>query len=179
MTSRERVKRILEHKEADRIPIHNNPWGATVRRWRKEGLPDFMPVEDYFGYELVNFGFDLSPRFPAEVFQENATYIVERTPTGGIRKNFRDYSTTPEIIDWPIKKKDDWLKIKERLKSGYTKVNYAALYNRYHREQSKGRYLCISGDLHQQRGIAGFNGYWSGMGAGEDRDSGKSLPGYV
>ena len=32
MTSRERVQRMFEHKEADRIPIWENPWATTLER---------------------------------------------------------------------------------------------------------------------------------------------------
>ena len=45
---------------------------------------------------------------------------------GGKRKNFRDYSTTPEIVDWPIKTKDDWKEIKKRLKPDFTRVDWAS-----------------------------------------------------
>ncbi len=35
LTPRERFRLALDHKEADRIPIHDSPWAATVSRWRK------------------------------------------------------------------------------------------------------------------------------------------------
>ena len=38
MTSRERVARMFEHREADRIPIWENPWATTLDRWKKQGL---------------------------------------------------------------------------------------------------------------------------------------------
>jgi len=37
MTSRERVRLALEHKQADRVAIHDSPWGTTMARWRSEG----------------------------------------------------------------------------------------------------------------------------------------------
>ena len=43
----------LDHKEPDRVPIHDNPWWATVDRWRSEGLPSGVEPMDYFGYEIV------------------------------------------------------------------------------------------------------------------------------
>ncbi len=141
MTSRERVLLALQHKEADRIPIHDSPWGATIERWRKEGLPSDILVEDYFGYEIAGFSADTSPRFPAEVLEETDEFIIARDSFGGIRKNFKDYSTTPEIIDWPVKSREDWYRIKERLQPSEDRVDWKGLewaYN-YHRE--KGRFL--------------------------------------
>ena len=46
MTSRERVLLALNHKEADRVAIHDSPWGTTITRWRKEGLPEKQSPHD-------------------------------------------------------------------------------------------------------------------------------------
>lgn len=104
-SSRERVLTTLKHKNADRIPIQDSPWGSTVDRWRAEGLPSGISPADYFGYEMTGFGADTSPQFPVEVIKEDNEYIIERDSFGGIRKNHRDRSTTPQIIDYPCKKK--------------------------------------------------------------------------
>jgi len=141
MTSRERVRMALEHKEPDRVPIQDSIWGATVSRWHKEGLPEEIPVSEYFGFEMVGFGADLSPRFPVKVLERNETYIIETTPYGGVRKNFRDYSTTPEIIDWPIKSKEDWYKIKDRLQPDITRVDWVSSLNAYNRAYEDGKFI--------------------------------------
>ncbi|HOK28993.1 MAG TPA: uroporphyrinogen decarboxylase family protein [bacterium] len=144
MTSRERVRMTLEHREPDRVPIHDSLWVATVSRWHKEGLPEEIPVSEYFDYEIVGFGADLSPRFPVKVLERNETYIVETTPYGGIRRNFRDYSTTPEIIDWPVKSKEDWYKIKDRLQPNITRVNWVSSLNDYSRTYGDGKFVTYS-----------------------------------
>lgn len=144
MTSRERVRMTLEHREPDRVPIHDSVWSATVSRWHKEGLPEEIPVSEYFDYEIVGFGADLSPRFPVKVLERNETYIVETTPYGGIRRNFRDYSTTPEIIDWPVKSKEDWYKIKDRLQPNITRVNWVSSLNDYSRTYGDGKFVTYS-----------------------------------
>lgn len=141
MTSRERVRMALEHKEPDRVPIQDSIWSATVSRWHKEGLPEEIPVSEYFDFEIVGFGADLSPRFPIKVLERNETYIVETTPYGGVRKNFRDYSTTPEIIDWPIKSKEDWYRIKDRLQPDITRVDWVSSLNAYNRAYEDGKFI--------------------------------------
>lgn len=141
MTSRERVRMALEHKEPDRVPIQDSIWSATVSRWHKEGLPEEIPVSEYFDFEIVGFGADLSPRFPVRVLERNETYIVETTPYGGVRKNFRDYSTTPEIIDWPIKSKEDWYRIKDRLQPDITRVDWVSSLNAYNRAYEDGKFI--------------------------------------
>jgi len=124
MTSRERVLAALNHEEADRVPIHDSPWLATIERWRGEGLPTDISPAEYFDYEIVCFGADTSPRFPVEVVEETEEYIVHTTPFGGLRRDHKDYSTTPEIMDYPCKSREDWEKIKERLMPSRDRVDW-------------------------------------------------------
>lgn len=138
---RDRIKLILQHREADRIPIHDSPWAATVDRWRSEGLPSGISASDYFGYEIAIYSADTSPRFPTEVLYENEEYVVEKNSFGGIRKNHRDYSTTPMIIDYPCKSREDWERIKVRLKADDYRVDWVSGLQSFYREHSRGRFI--------------------------------------
>ncbi len=63
MTSRERMRLALSHEEADRIPILDTLWTATVRHWQQKGryiyhsdhsIPDNVSFDQYRrGLELV------------------------------------------------------------------------------------------------------------------------------
>ena len=53
LTSRERFTRMYEHREADRIPIIDSPWAATLERWVGEGMPKGMSFVEYFGLDRV------------------------------------------------------------------------------------------------------------------------------
>ena len=154
LTSRERVAMALAHKEPDRVPIQDSPWAASIDRWRSEGLPHHVPPEEYFGFEIVNIGADLTPRYPIKVVDRDEEFIVETTAYGGIRKNHRDRSTTPEIIDYPIKSPEDWVRIKPRLEPSYTRVDWVTARARYDRERHDGKFICYSAimgyDLCQQ-----------------------------
>ncbi|MEM2926211.1 MAG: uroporphyrinogen decarboxylase family protein [Candidatus Bathyarchaeia archaeon] len=141
MISRERIHLVLRHKEPDRVPIHDSPWGATVDRWRAEGLPSGVSAADYFGYEIYGFGADTTPQFPTEVLYENEEYIVERDAYGGIRRNHRDRSTTPEVIDYPCKTREDWERIKIRLQPSDRRVDWVSGLQALHRERSRGRFI--------------------------------------
>ncbi len=136
ITPRERVRRALAHQEADRIPIHDGPWAATITRWRGEGLPDDVPASEYFGYELCGFGADLTPQYPVHVVERTKEYITETTPYGGVRRNHRDHSTTPELIDYGVKSREDWEKAKKRLHPSYTRVDWVSLRNGYDRARA-------------------------------------------
>jgi uroporphyrinogen decarboxylase len=124
MNSRERVQAALSFEEAGRIPVHDDPWPATIERWRQEGLPRNIDPAEYFGYEIICFQADTSPRFPVKVLEEDEEYIVETTPFGGVVRNHKLYTTTPEIIDYPCKSRSDWERIKERLVPSRERVDW-------------------------------------------------------
>jgi uroporphyrinogen decarboxylase len=101
-------------------------------------------VREYFGYELQGFGVDLTPRFPVKTLNKNNEYIIETTSYGGVRRNHRDHSTTPEVMDWPIKKKEDWAKIKERLVPDYTRVDWASGLRSFGRAREEGYFITFN-----------------------------------
>lgn len=82
MTSRERVSLALQHKEADRIAIHDGPWGSTVTRWRREGLPEDQSPASYFGYEFRGFGANESLQLPTKVIEDTDEYVIATTQDG-------------------------------------------------------------------------------------------------
>ncbi len=131
----------LSHREADRIPISDSFWDATIDRWRKEGLPFRMSVEDYFNFDLGWAAPDISPMFPVEILEEDNEYIIERDVYGGIRKNHRDRSTTPMIIDYPCKNRGEWEKIKLRLKPSNYRVDWVSGLQRHYWERSRKRFI--------------------------------------
>lgn len=54
MTSQKRFKRMYEHRPADRIPVTDKPWNATVERWRREGMPKDVSYAEFFGFDVTH-----------------------------------------------------------------------------------------------------------------------------
>jgi len=157
MTARERFLMALEHKEADRIPIHDSPWRSAIHRWHGEGLPANVNPSEYFDFEMVVFGADTSPRFPVKTVEENEEYITKTTPYGGLRRDHKDYSTTPEIMDYPVKTRDDWEKIKERLKPSQDRIDWEGGWLAGTKEDDRGFDSILEIDRTDQRlGLPGF-----------------------
>lgn len=148
MDSRERMLKALRHEQPDRVPIHDSLWLETVRQWQKQGLPTEIPPEDYFGYEMISLGFDQSPLFEVKTLHKDNEYVIETTPYGGVRKNFRTYASTPEIVDWAITAKADWARIKPRhypdFVPDYARVDWVSLRQRYHLARSEGKCIALS-----------------------------------
>ncbi len=124
MTSRERVLTTLNHKEPDRVPIFDTPAMSTLKRWHEEGLSFDVSPAEYFNYDMIWFLADTTPRFPSKIIQETEEYTITTTPYGGVQRNHKDYSTTPEVIDYPCKSRQDWRKIKNRLTPSPERVDW-------------------------------------------------------
>ncbi len=156
LTSRERMRAALNHEEADRIPICDSLWPATVRRWRSEGLPEKENPAEYFDLELVKFSADTTPRFPVKVIEENDEYIVTTTPFGGVLRNHKDYSTTPEVVDYPCKEREDWERIKERLAPDRARVDWEGVWAKESSVDERGSESILETDRAElRRGLAG------------------------
>lgn len=132
MTTRERIARIYEHKEADRIPIWDQPWRGTLKRWYREGLPEGMDYRDYFDIDkIVEINVDNSPQYEERVIEENDRYRIYTTKWGATLKEFKEDDSTPEFLDFIITTPDKWREAKERMVPSrdripwnYLKANY-------------------------------------------------------
>ncbi|HBQ63621.1 MAG TPA: hypothetical protein DD727_01570 [Clostridiales bacterium] len=132
MTSWERFSRMYAHKEADRVPIIDAPWGTTIQRWQNEGMPKGMDFRDYFGLDKVaGFSMDNSPRFPAKVVEETEAYRTYTTSWGATLRNWKHATSTPEFLDFTIKDRESWKIAKERMLSGDGRINWESLKKNY------------------------------------------------
>jgi len=157
MTARERILMALNHQQPDRVPIHDSPWLAAVRRWHSEGLPAGVNPAEYFDFEMVIFGADTSPLFPVQTLEEDEEYITKTTPYGGQRRDHKDYSSTPQIVDYPVKTRDDWERIKERLKPNRDRVDWQGNWLAGTGEDDRGFDSILELDRTDQRlGLPGF-----------------------
>ena len=145
MTARERFLAALSHKEADRIPIHDSPWGHTVNRWHQEGLPADKSPAEYFGYdELVGQGPDISFQFPHETVEETETYTIYRDANGNTRRSFKDHESTPELIDFTIRNRRIWEEHKPRLAWNDKRVDWENWLKTNREARERGAFVCLS-----------------------------------
>jgi len=142
MTSYERLKLMFEHKEADRVPITDSPWGATIERWRKEGMPEKTDYADYFDLDkIAHVGVDNSPRYPEKTIEENDEYRIHTTKWGVTLKNWRHAGGVPEFLDFTITSPEAWTEAKKRMTPSRDRVNWENLKKNYPIWREKGYWV--------------------------------------
>jgi uroporphyrinogen decarboxylase len=144
MNPRERVQTALEGGVPDRVPYQDAFWQSTIARWRQEGLPTDMPVEDYFCCEIARLGGDYTLQLPVEEIESTERYRVYVDSNGATRKEIGEGDDwTPNWLDFKIKGRGDWDKLKER--AGYDPSRIpVGVGEAYHRARQQERFVAFS-----------------------------------
>ena len=143
MNSHERFRRMFAHQEADRIPIIDSPWDATIERWQREGMPAEMSFVDYFDLDhFVSQSFtDNSPRYPVRIVSDSETEIVYTSAWGVTMKQWKHAASTPEFLDFTITSPDAWRKAKERIAPTNDRVKWDLLKKEYKTWREQGAWI--------------------------------------
>ena len=142
MTSKERIERIMQHKEADRVPILDKPWRGTVLRWEQEGMPCGMDWRDYFEVDKVQtISADITPQYPVTVLEETDEYEIVTSPWGVTMKNFKALDSTPEFLDFKVNTAQAWLDAKQRMKPDKSRIDWDYLKKNYPKWVSDGDWI--------------------------------------
>jgi uroporphyrinogen decarboxylase len=143
MTSHERFRRMFAHQEADRIPIIDSPWDATIERWQKEGMPADVSYVDYFDLDkFVSMVLtDNSPRYPAEVLLETEDEVTYTSAWGVTMKQWKHAASTPEFLDFTIVDGDTWRAARERIAPSRDRVNWDLLKKNYAKWREQGAWI--------------------------------------
>jgi len=146
MTTKERMSRVFAHQEPDRVPLTDGPWGVTIRRWQREGLPAGVPFDRFFGFDHVaGFGVDNGPRYPSKVVEETADYVVATSSWGATMKNWKNSASTPDFVDFTIKDRASWAEAKARMTVSEDRINWKYLEENYPKWVEQGAWIQAGG----------------------------------
>lgn len=116
MTTKERISRIYEHKEADRVPIWDSPWAGTLKRWHREGMPEGIDYRDYFDIDKTQYiGVDITPQYESRILEETENYKIYTTKWGTTQKEFKNDDSTPEFLSFKVNTPEKWFEAKQRM----------------------------------------------------------------
>ncbi len=142
MTSHERFTRMFEHREADRIPIQDSPWRATIERWQREGMPEETSWVEYFDLDHISaIGVDNSPQFEEQVLEETEDYKIFKTKWGTTLKDLKHQASAPDFIDFTIKDPDSWAAAKKRMTVSRNRVDWDSLKTDYKTWRRNGHWI--------------------------------------
>ena len=142
MTTQERIARMYERRDADRVPITDSPWPSTLSRWYKEGMPAGMDFRDYFGIDkFASLMVDNSPRYPEETLEDTDEYTVYTTNFGVTMKQWKNASSTPQFLNHTIVDSDSWYRAKERITPSDDRISWKWLDDNYKKLREEGQWF--------------------------------------
>ncbi|MBR6789784.1 MAG: hypothetical protein IKM31_02810 [Oscillospiraceae bacterium] len=142
MTSEERIRRMYQHKEADRVPVIDSPWAGTLRRWRAEGMPAGTDWRDYLDIDkTASISVDITPQYEERVIEETDRYIIKTSNWGVTMKHFKEEDSTPEFLDYTVVDEDSWAEAKARMTLSDDRIPWQYLKDNYARWKAEGQWL--------------------------------------
>jgi len=142
LSSKERIGRTLAGQLADRIPIIDQAWDATILRWQSEGMPVGVDVNKFLGIDsVVQYFPDYTPRLKTKVVEENEEFIIETTAWGVTLKNWKKKASVPAFLGAEITTYQKWLCIKDRLKADKSRIDWRFIKENYARWQKEGCWI--------------------------------------
>jgi hypothetical protein len=115
VNSRERFLATMNYEIRDRCPWGEMGfWPETLERWHKEGWPEDVYLNEFFGFdrlrESVNVNMGFIPAFERQILEETERYIIVRRETGIVAKEFKGDLAyhMPQWLDFPLKTRRDW-----------------------------------------------------------------------
>jgi hypothetical protein len=119
--SRLRVRKALDGREPDRVPVLNFLPGDPAPI-SAGAVPQPMPDSD-----IRLFSPDLTPRYPVQILQRDGETVVQTTPHGGVCRISLTRGVPPAILDYPVKSRADWEFVSRRLAPDPDRVDWAVL----------------------------------------------------
>ncbi len=149
MTGKERITRILNHQPVDRVGLFEHFWDDTYKAWTAEGhINNGEPFEDHFGYDIQTFwAFNLVAdfNFETKVISENEDTVTLLDGNGAILRRHKLHDSTPEHVDFNVKDREGWEKLKPMLTPDPRRINFEGYRNAKKAAEEAGRFFVWSG----------------------------------
>lgn len=120
MNFKERFLQTMRFGKPDRIPYWDwGPWTETVKRWHKEGFPEDVHLDGFFGFdrrEGINIHQGMLPPFDEEILEETEDRKVWIDSSGVKKKELKEKSelSMPQFLEFPVKNRADFQRLKKR-----------------------------------------------------------------
>ena len=142
----------LSHREADRVPVLEEILSTTRSRWVREGMPETVPFDRFCGIdEYVLFCADCSFRLPEETIEETPDYAIVRDANGACVRNWKNATSTPEIVATSINSPEVWREMSPRLRFEPDRVDWARVMPAYEDARRRGLFVHFGAQFAYER----------------------------
>lgn len=149
MTGKERIQKILRHEPVDRIGLFEHFWNDTHKTWAEQGhIRMDESLEAHFGFDIQeSWAFNLMADldFERKVVAENEDTITYLDGNGAVLRRHKKHDTTPEHVDFNVKEREDWDKIKYLLTPDPRRINFEGYRRDRKAAADAGRFFVWSG----------------------------------
>lgn len=149
LTGQQRVGRMMQRRDHDRVPRHDSFWPETVTRWQSEGLNgDAQSVLDLLHGDFHALNWCWPEAFPGrmETLSEDESTRIVRDGHGRVIRWWKNRSGTPEHIGFGCDSRDTWEKTyKPALLSNAMQTPFDAVRQSEQRGRAAGRWCYLAG----------------------------------
>ena len=149
LTGQERVRRMFDRRDHDRVPRHESFWGETLDRWQTEGLTGGAPsVLDRLQGDFHSLNWLWPVAYPGreEVVSVTADTRVVRDGNGRLARFWLNKSGTPEHLGFECDSRDQWEKVfKPALLSTGLQLDPLAIAKEFQHGRAAGRWCHLTG----------------------------------
>ena len=149
LTSRERVNRMMERRDQDRIPRHESFWPETITRWAGEGLVGGAEaVLKQLESDFVDVGWCWPAPFPGEerIVAETEETKDVRDQHGRLGRYWKNKSGTPEHLGFECDSREVWEKtFKPALLEKWLQYDIPAAKQRFERGRAANKFTHFTG----------------------------------
>jgi len=150
MTGKERISRILKHQRTDRIGLYEHFWQDTQKEYVLKGkINESESLEEHFGLDIVlcwAFNMVADQDFINEEVSEDDDTVTMKDGNGAFLRRHKHHDTTPEHVDFTVKEREDWEKIKPKLlQAPERRINFEAYRSAKNEAHAAGRFFAWSG----------------------------------
>ena len=149
LTSQERVNRMFERRDHDRVPRFESFWGETITRWQGEGLPgDANRVLELLEADLCGLGWVWPAPFPGqnELVEEDAETQVIRDSQGKLVRYWKNKAGTPDHLGFSCDTREKWETIhKPALLDTGLQWDVEVIKRNYKKGRTKGKWCFLAG----------------------------------
>lgn len=148
LTGRERVNRMFDRRDHDRIPRHESFWWETIVNWQKQGLRGGpTAVLDRLGSDFESINWLWPQAFPGKevTVEEDEETKVVRDGHGKRVRYWKHKSGTPEHLGFECDSRAAWEQtFKPALLGTGLQVDVPDVVRQYRRHREHGRWLHLT-----------------------------------